>query len=81
MSSGLVPITTNVACIPEFVDQSCGIVVPAEDYIAMADAIEGLYFNPSEFTKLSKAASLRRATAQSGYEQTIEREIALIQRP
>ncbi|MDW9371002.1 methyltransferase domain-containing protein [Sinorhizobium meliloti] len=80
MSSGLVPITTNVACIPEFVDQSCGIVVPAEDYIAMADAIEGLYVNPSEFTKLSKAASLR-VRRQSGYEQTIEREIALIQRP
>lgn len=79
MSSGLVPITTNVACIPEFVDESCGVVVPAEDYVAMADAIERLYSNPAEFTKLSNAASLR-VRSQSGYEMTVKREIALIQR-
>ncbi|WP_037437645.1 methyltransferase domain-containing protein [Sinorhizobium fredii] len=79
MSSGLVPITTNVACIPEFVDESCGVIVPAEDYVAMADAIERLYSDPAYFAKLSKAASLR-VRSQSGYEMTIQREISLIQR-
>ncbi|WP_018237836.1 glycosyltransferase [Ensifer sp. BR816] len=79
MSSGLVPVTTNVACIPEFVDENCAVVVPAEDHVAMADAIERLYSDPVHFAKLSKAASLR-VRAQSGYGMTIQREISLIQR-
>ncbi|MET4690762.1 glycosyltransferase involved in cell wall biosynthesis/SAM-dependent methyltransferase [Sinorhizobium fredii] len=79
MSSGLVPITTNVACIPEFVDENCAVVVPAEDHVAMADAIERLYSDPAHFAKLSKAASLR-VRSQSGYEMTIQREISLLQR-
>ena len=28
MSSGLVPITNNVAAIPEFVDDTCGMLAP-----------------------------------------------------
>lgn len=78
MASGLVPITSDVAAIPEFVDGSCGFLAPPEDAIALADAIERLYHDPDLFQRLSQAAA-ERVRAQSGFEQTIEREIALIQ--
>ncbi|MDB5751312.1 MAG: type 12 methyltransferase [Ramlibacter sp.] len=78
MASGLVPITTAVAAIPEFVDETCGIVVPPEDAKAIADAMERLYAEPDTFLQLSRAAALR-VRRQSGWDQTIGREAALIQ--
>jgi glycosyltransferase involved in cell wall biosynthesis len=42
MSSGLVPITNAVATIPEFVDDSCGILAPGGDAEAMAHGIARL---------------------------------------
>lgn len=77
MASGLVPITNNVAAIPEFVDETCGMVVPAEDYVGLANAMKDLYYNPEKFLALSKAAHLR-VSKQSGFEETIQREIALM---
>lgn len=77
MSSGLVPITTNVAAIPEFVDNTCGIVVPAEDFVAIANSVEYLYRNPDIFLSLSKAAT-QRTKSQCSFEKTIKREIILI---
>ena len=77
MSSGLVPVTTAVAAIPEFTDSSCAVVVPAEDYRAMADGIARLYHNPDEFLKMSKAAS-ERVRRQSDSAHTITKEIGLI---
>ena len=77
MSSGMVPITTNVAAIPEFVDNSCGFVVPAEDAEAIAAAVESLYYQPEVFSTLSDAAA-KRVRRQCGYEQTIQQEIQLI---
>ncbi|WP_156026486.1 glycosyltransferase family protein [Sulfitobacter donghicola] len=79
MASGLVPVTSSVAAVPEFVDDTCGILAPAEDYFGLADAIERLYGDPALFTELSKAASAR-VRAQSGFEQTIARELELIAR-
>jgi glycosyltransferase involved in cell wall biosynthesis/spore maturation protein CgeB len=79
MSSGLVPITNHVAAIPEFVDNDCGFVVPAEDYTAMADAIETLFKNPELFQTKSRNAALR-TRRQCGHSGTIEREIELISR-
>jgi len=40
MSSGLVPVTTSMATIPEFVDNTCAVVIPKEDYVGLAKAIE-----------------------------------------
>ena len=79
MSSGLVPVTTNVTAIPEFVDSECGMLVEGEDYIAMADAIEQLYRSPELFQKLSKSAS-ERVARQSGLEQTILKEMRIIRK-
>ncbi|ECQ5431624.1 glycosyltransferase, partial [Campylobacter coli] len=59
MSSGLVPITNNIAAIPEFVDNECGILVEPENAKLLADAIEFLYKNPDEFMRLSRNAANR----------------------
>ncbi len=77
MSSGLVPITTNVTAIPEFVSSECGMLVDGEDYLGMADAIEELYRSPEKFVSLSEAAS-QRVRMQSGLQQTILKEIEII---
>lgn len=77
MSSGLVSITNAVAAIPEFVDDECGYVVPAEDFVAMADAIEEMYNDTSIFSRKSAAGSMR-VQRQCGYAATINKEIKLI---
>lgn len=77
MSSGLVPITTNVTAIPEFVDGECGMLVDGEDYIGIANAVETLYRSPELFQKLSKNAS-QRVARQSGLQQTILKEVEII---
>lgn len=76
MSSGLVPITSNVAAIPEFVDDSCGFLVEGEDYLGLADAIEKLYRNETLFIEMSRNAS-QRVRRQSSFKATIEKEITL----
>ncbi|TQR28848.1 methyltransferase type 12, partial [Campylobacter sp. MIT 99-7217] len=76
MSSGLVPITNKLAAIPEFVDENCGMLVAAEDYKAMADAIEELYYNENKFLELSKNAA-KRVRKQSSEELVIQKELEL----
>lgn len=77
MSSGLVPVTNNVGAIPEFVDASCGIICPPEDFKSMAQAIEGLYKDIKGYKSLSRAASIRSQT-QNGFTNTIQKELDLI---
>lgn len=76
MASGLVPVTNRVAAIPEFVDESCGFLVDAEDVAGLAESIEQIYFDPDMFLRLSKAAAMR-VRAMCGYESTIAREVML----
>ena len=77
MSSGLVPITNNIAAIPEFVDASCGVLSPGEDYLDMAHQIGRIVDNPSLFLSMSKAAAdrVRRQTAAT---VIVDRELELI---
>lgn len=77
MSSGLVPITNNVAAVPEFVDKSCAMIVEAEDYVGLAECIKELYFNPELFQQLSRKAA-ERVRLQTGLTNTIIKEIDLI---
>ena len=77
MSSGLVPITTRVAAIPEFVDESCGVVVGPESAVEIADAVERLYFSSGDYLRLSEGAG-RRVRMQSGWSSTVGREMKLI---
>lgn len=79
MSSGLVPIATNVAAIPEFVDDTCGVLVPDENPQAVADAILKLVRNPELFVQMSKNAAehVRSITSK---ELTIKKELNLIEK-
>ncbi|MGX1191903.1 glycosyltransferase family 4 protein [Metabacillus sp. SLBN-84] len=57
MSSGLVPVTSAVYAIPEFIDDSCGFLAKGEDYMGLAEAIEYLYYNPKAFLQKSEEAA------------------------
>lgn len=78
MSSGLVPVTTAVAAVPEFVDNTSGYVVEPENYEQLAQAIEEMYLNGNTFVEKSKAAA-NRVRGQSASYKMAEREIAVIQ--
>ena len=77
MSSGLIPVTNKVAAIPEFVDDSSGVLVDSEDYTSMATRIVDLINNPTMFSKLSKSAS-ERVQLQCSFDNTIAKEINLM---
>lgn len=77
MSSGLVPVTNNVTAIPEFVDETCGILAPGEDYKAMAAGIARLYHDPELFLRMSENAA-KRVRSQTSREYTIDKEIRII---
>ena len=74
MSSGLVPVTNAVAAIPEFVDDSCGILADAEDAEGLASGIMMLHENPEMFQALSKAAA-ERVGVQTSSRIIIEKEL------
>jgi glycosyltransferase involved in cell wall biosynthesis len=76
MASGLVPVTNAVAAIPEFVDDSCGILAPGEDAEAMARGIALLYEQPQKFSAMSEAAA-KRIRAQSDAQRVIGAELAI----
>ncbi|MEC5178791.1 glycosyltransferase [Arthrobacter sp. CG_A4] len=77
MSSGLVPVTTAVTAIPEFVDKSCGILAAGEDAAGMAAGIAEIIRNPTDFVNMSAAAA-RRVRRQSAYAQTIGAELNMM---
>lgn len=76
MSSGLIPITNSVTAIPEFVDDTCGILAKEEDAHGLAEGIAKLYEDPALFQKMSQA-SAKRVRRQCDFEQTIGKELAL----
>lgn len=76
MSSGLVPVTTDVAAIPEFLSESEGCICPAEDAEALAKAIESLILDPGTFLAKSAAAH-QRVKRSLGLQQTILKELEL----
>ncbi|MCI1037332.1 methyltransferase domain-containing protein [Pseudomonas putida] len=78
MSSGLVPVTTAVAAVPEFVDNTSGYVVEPESHEQLAKAIEDMYLNSNTFVEKSRAAA-NRVRGQSAGDKMAEREIAVIQ--
>lgn len=79
MSSGLVPVTSDVSAVPEFVAHNVtGLVTPPGDAEAMADAIIELGRDRPRFVRLSTQAS-EAAKNQCGWDATIARELALIE--
>jgi glycosyltransferase involved in cell wall biosynthesis len=78
MASGLVPITNAVGAIPEFLKEFEELTLPPEDYIAMAEKIKDLYYNPDKFGFLSKRVSASIKSRSSG--KIIIKEIEIIKR-
>ncbi|WP_291730925.1 glycosyltransferase [Leisingera sp. F5] len=76
MAAGLVPVTTDVAAIPQFVDETCGFLAPPEDAAGLAAAIETLYQDPARFQKMSAAAAAR-VRSQTDRDLIIEQELRL----
>lgn len=76
MSSGLVSLTNAVSAVPEFVDDSCSLLVPEEDYKAMAREVIRMVENPDEFLRLSKAGS-QRVAEKLNFDETIGKELKL----
>ena len=77
MSSGLVPITNNIAAIPEFTDNNCAILASENNYLELAKGISMIYKNPKIFQKMSKEAA-NRVRKQSDYIYTIGKELELL---
>lgn len=77
MASGLVPVTTGVTAIPEFVSQNQGMLVDGEDYVGLANAVEELYKNPDKFLELSRNASYG-IVKQSGKKSVVLEEVNTI---
>lgn len=77
MSSGLVPVTTGISAIPEFLDESCGYLTKPEDATGLAAAIADLYKHPQKFLDMSRAAA-KRVRSQSSANEIIRQELALI---
>lgn len=79
MASGLVPISSDVSAIPEFISHfESGLLARRESSNELAYLIELLYFDSELFQKLSRGAAIQiRETA--GYGSTAAEEIRLIQ--
>ncbi|TVU57071.1 glycosyltransferase family 4 protein [Corynebacterium aurimucosum] len=78
MSSGLVPISSKIAAIPEFVrDGETGLLVEPESPRDLADAVEELYFDSELFSRLSAAAASSIGNL-CGRSATTDRELELI---
>jgi spore maturation protein CgeB/glycosyltransferase involved in cell wall biosynthesis len=76
MSSGLVPVTNDIAAIPEFVDDTCGVLAPYENVEVMVDGIVNLVENEEFFQTLSKNAASRVKATRSA-EDVISSEVQL----
>lgn len=76
MSSGLIPVTNAVTAIPEFVDDSCGVLAGAESAEEMARGIKEMVVDESIFKEKSKNAAMR-ARAQVSKKNVIVDEISI----
>lgn len=77
MSSGLVAVTNSVAAVPEFVDESCAVLAPAEDATGLANGIKKLVNDPILFQQMSAAAA-ERVRVLSASEIVISQELNLL---
>ncbi|WP_051903123.1 glycosyltransferase family protein [Pseudomonas fluorescens] len=77
MASGLVPITSRVGAIAEFVDDDSGFLAEPESFTQLSEAIESLFLNPCLFREKSLNAR-QRVVMQSDTLQISKAELNLI---
>ena len=76
MASGLVPVTSAVAAIPEFVDSQVAFLAESEDHSGLAEGIWQLAQEPDLFQRMSQDAA-RHTRSRTSHEVTIPQELAL----
>lgn len=76
MSSGLVPITSPIGGIPEFVENEVSGYMEKQPE-EMAERIKQLYLNPERFLELSAGAS-NRILKKCALKNTVQQEVELI---
>lgn len=74
--SGLAVVSSDNAAIKEFLPYEMGILAPTEDYVAYADIIERMYYNPKEFCEVSNAC-YNKVYSKCSFNETIMKEIEL----
>jgi glycosyltransferase involved in cell wall biosynthesis len=77
MSSGLVPVTTRVAAIPEFVDEQSGVLAEPESPQSLAEGILSIVRDKERFKCLSTNAAMR-VRSQSAAEKIVQQELQLL---
>ena len=77
MSSGLVPVTCAIEPVTDFVDDSCAMLAPPEDFEALAGAVRKLADSPGLFASMSAAAARRVSSSRSG-KFVISADVALL---
>ena len=75
MSSGLVPVTSDVAAIPEFLPIKELRALP-DDHSSLKEIIVNIYQNPDEFEKLSLSVSSEVKNNRSLF-HIVDREIRI----
>ena len=65
MSSGLVPITSAVAAIPEFLDSKKGFLIHDENVSEFATAVKTLFQDVATFQQMSRDASISVQNSRS----------------
>ena len=77
-SSGVVPLGSNVTCLPYFMDNAhTAVLSDPEDPYGIVENYERFYYNVDEYLNVSKYLSTY-VQRTCGREQTIDREIELI---
>lgn len=79
MHSGLVPLTSSVAGLREYIDPESAVIAQFDEVEALVDGFSQLYANPKKFLTMSAAAHQKSAQL-CGPDNTTNREIALMRR-
>jgi len=79
MHSGLVPLTSFVTGLTEFVDEDCAILAPRDGVKELIDGYDRLFKEPSFYKKLSENAAAR-SSKQCHPKVTLKREIKLLKK-
>ncbi|WP_338241710.1 glycosyltransferase family 4 protein [Aurantiacibacter hainanensis] len=77
MSSGLVPVTNSVGAVPEFADQTCAWLAPAEDHEDLARGLIAMAEDPQLFLSKSRAAA-QRIRETLAMDIVVEKELRLM---
>lgn len=78
LARGIPVVSTHTGAIPELVGESAGVLVPADDAAALAQALEHLLTEPQTLNALREGAARVRATLPTWDDAALGMEEALV---